>query len=179
MSEDNLDAEVQALLVTLPTATDDVLTEQYIALRDRKAEIKAELDVRTSRVQKLLDGIETEFLSRLNSREADSVKTKHGTAYKNLITSATLADAEIFRGYVFRPVAEQVVALMSRIPGYNAPTGEQGVQQVHDTLNNIIRWSIVDLRVGKKGVQESVENGGGVPPGVNFTQSYGVNIRRV
>ena len=78
----------------------DELVEQYVTLRDK---IKASDDAhkeKTRDARDYLEALNGKLLERLNEVGGDSVKTKHGTAYRSTKRSATIADGDLFRTFV-------------------------------------------------------------------------------
>lgn len=72
----------------------------YIKLRDRKAEIKAEMDEQIKPIQEKMDKLEAKLLEAFQSTGVDSVKTEHGTAYTAVRTTASVADRDAFMAFV-------------------------------------------------------------------------------
>lgn len=78
----------------------DELVGQYVTLRDK---IKASDDAhkeKTRDAREYLEALNGKLLERLNEVGGDSVKTKHGTAYRSTKRSATIADGDVFRTFV-------------------------------------------------------------------------------
>jgi hypothetical protein len=78
------------------------LVAKYIELRDKKAEIKAEYDLKVARIDEVMDKIETKFLQVFAETGMDSVRTEFGTAFASSRTSCTVADKEVFMDYVVK-----------------------------------------------------------------------------
>ena len=76
------------------------LVAKYIELRDKKAEYKAEYDVKVGRIEEALDKIEAKLLEVFDSAGMDSVKTEAGTAYVSTRTAASVADRDSFMEFV-------------------------------------------------------------------------------
>lgn len=76
------------------------LVDSYIELRDKKAKIKAEYDLKVAEVDTVLDKIEAALLRVLNDTGVDSMRATSGTAYKSVRTSATVADWDAFLTFV-------------------------------------------------------------------------------
>lgn len=78
----------------------DKRVEQYVALRDKisviKEKHKAELEPYTEHLEKL----NAMLLGHLNTVGADKVGTEHGTVYKTIKKSASVADMTAFWEYV-------------------------------------------------------------------------------
>lgn len=72
----------------------------YIKLRDRKAEIKAEMDEQIKPIQEKMDKLEAKLLEAFQSTGVDSVKTESGTAYTAVRTTASVADRDAFMEFV-------------------------------------------------------------------------------
>jgi hypothetical protein len=78
----------------------DKLIEKYIALRDRKAEMKAAFDNSVAVIDAAMEKVENVILGKLNDSGGDSIATPAGTAFKQEMTSATVADRDTFLGHV-------------------------------------------------------------------------------
>ncbi len=70
----------------------DKLVERYIKLRDKKAEMKAAYDAQVAALDTAMEKVETYMLGMLNTMGLESFRTKFGTPYKSVKTSATVAD---------------------------------------------------------------------------------------
>jgi hypothetical protein len=78
----------------------DDLVSRYIALRDKKAEHKAEYDGKVAKVDELLRRVEGVLLKHFQDTGVESVRTESGTAYTSTRTSAKVADWDSFIGFV-------------------------------------------------------------------------------
>lgn len=78
----------------------DDLIDKYIRIRDKKAEVKHRQNEEIAKFDKALEAIERVLLAEMQSSGAQSVATKHGTAYQKTQTSVTIADREVFRAFV-------------------------------------------------------------------------------
>jgi len=78
----------------------DAVVERYVALRDMKAQLKAEYDRKVADIDTALDKCEKFLLATMNEQGVESMKTKAGTAYKAPRTSVTVADWDAFFGWV-------------------------------------------------------------------------------
>jgi phage host-nuclease inhibitor protein Gam len=74
--------------------------EIYIKLRDQKVQIKAEFDARIAPLNEKMEKLEAKLLEVFNKTGMDSVKTEFGTAYASTLTTASVADREVFMEYV-------------------------------------------------------------------------------
>lgn len=72
----------------------------YIKLRDKKAEIKAEMDEQIKPLQEKMDKLEAKLLEAFQTTGVDSVKTEFGTAYTSVRTTASIADRDAFMEFV-------------------------------------------------------------------------------
>ncbi|MFM1990281.1 MAG: hypothetical protein RJA99_3238 [Pseudomonadota bacterium] len=72
----------------------------YIRLRDRKAEIKAQMDEQIAPIQEKMDKLEAKLLEAFQATGVDSVKTEFGTAYTSVRTTASVADRDAFMEFV-------------------------------------------------------------------------------
>lgn len=78
----------------------DQLVEQYIALRDMKAQKKAAYELEVGKIVAVMDKVEARLLQLFTQIGADSVKTSAGTAYVSTRSSATVADWDTFLTHV-------------------------------------------------------------------------------
>lgn len=76
------------------------LVEDYVKVRDLKADIEAKHKERVSKYNEVLMAIEAKILQFLQDHNLDTVKTGAGTAYTRTVKSASIADGELFRNYV-------------------------------------------------------------------------------
>lgn len=80
----------------------ETLVEKYVALRDRRDEIKKEMVKKTSEIEGLMDKVEALILKHLDETGVESIRTKAGTAFKTQRTSATVADWDTLLSYVLQ-----------------------------------------------------------------------------
>jgi len=76
------------------------LVQKYIEVRDKKAQLKAEYDMKASRLDEVMGKIEAKLLEVFEQTGMDSVKTEFGTAYTSTRTAASVADREAFMEFV-------------------------------------------------------------------------------
>jgi len=128
----------------------DDLTAKFIELRDRKAAIKKELEAEEAKLTKIQDAITDKIKEIMHQNGVTSVKTPHGTAYIAYRESAQVADWETLLNFI----------------------------KTNDA------YDLLEKRVSKSAVKERMEedrNGNYAnppPPGVNYTRTEGVNVRR-
>jgi hypothetical protein len=120
------------------------LVEKYIALRDKKAEIKKQYETKVAGVDELLDKIEVVLLKHFQETGSEGISTKAGTAYISSRTSATVADWDAF----FKFVSE----------GSN--------------------WEFLERRCSKEAVVQFKAAQNDLPPGINWSETRTVNVRR-
>lgn len=89
----------------------NVLTEKYIALRDKQAEYKAKI----AQLEAAKEKVEAFMLQFLQENNTESVKTETGTVYKSVFTSATVADKAAYFDWVFEAPDERRDFLESRV----------------------------------------------------------------
>lgn len=76
------------------------LVDKYIELRDAKSKVKAAYDAKIAKLDAVLDKIEGVLLQQFNESGMESVRTKSGTAYKQMRTSAGVADWDSVLEYI-------------------------------------------------------------------------------
>jgi len=76
------------------------LVQKYIEVRDKKAQLKAEFDMKASKLDAVMEKIEGKLLEVFADTGMDSVKTEFGTAYTSTRTAASVADREAFMEFV-------------------------------------------------------------------------------
>lgn len=74
--------------------------ELYIKLRDKKAQIKAEMDAKMAPINENMAKLEAKLLEAFTKVGMDSVKTEFGTAYTTTRVTASVADRSVFMDYV-------------------------------------------------------------------------------
>lgn len=121
------------------------LVEKYIALRDRKAVIKAEYDQKVAAIDAALTKIEGVLLSTFNATGIENIKTAAGTAYVSVQTRASVADWDAYFG------------------GFVVPNEA---------------WEFIERRVNKSAVDAYRQANNDLPPGVNWSETRVVNVRR-
>lgn len=112
------------------------LVAKYIEIRDKKAEIKAEYDLKVSRLDEMLDKIENKFLQVFSETGMESIRTEFGTAFASTRTSCTVADKEIFMDYV---VKNQEWPLLEVKPSKKAV---EEYRTATDVLPPGLNWSV-------------------------------------
>lgn len=80
--------------------TADSLVEEYVALRDRRAAIKAEYDAEDKKLKDRMELHEAKLLEMLQETGAESFRTAHGTAYTQLKVKSSCSDWTVFWAYI-------------------------------------------------------------------------------
>lgn len=76
------------------------VVEKYIELRTKKAQFKAEYDMKVAKLDESLEKIEGVLLKAFEETGISSVKTEFGTAYTSTKTTVPVADKEVFMEFV-------------------------------------------------------------------------------
>ena len=80
----------------------DEIVARYIALRDKKAEIKAKYDAEVEAIDAAMNRVENYLLKLMTELGVESIRTSAGTPYVSRRTSATVADWDAFLDWVQR-----------------------------------------------------------------------------
>lgn len=129
--------------VELPDNVEE-LVSQYVRLRDKLKEADDAHKKRTAGAREHLEKLNGKMLERLNELGGDSVKTASGTVYRTTKRSASIADGDLFRGWVIQNSA----------------------------------YDVVDWKANANAVDDFIKAEGSPPPGVNYSQTYLVGVRR-
>ncbi len=142
--------------------TDASLVARYIALRDWIAGEKKRFDEHLKASQDEMDGIENDFLRRLNERGTNSSPTDYGTAYK---------------------VNQLNVKVSPEGPSYTSSDGE--VLSGRDALLTFAldNWETIGdemlmISAQKDAVKKYITDTNANPPGVKTEQFVKINIKR-
>lgn len=87
---------------TKPQITLETRIQQYVALRDKIKEQDDKHKKAMAPAREALEQLNNVILNALNNAGGDSIKTKHGTAYKTVKRSASLEDPEKFMSFVIK-----------------------------------------------------------------------------
>lgn len=144
--------------------TDEALMERYFQLKDWLAGEDTRYKAYVGPFKEEMDGIETEFLTRLNARGADASKTDNGTAYKSTLLNVSVSP----EGLPYKAIDRE------------APmTGREALLEFC-----LDRWEEIGSDLLQVGAQKDAvkkwmeESGGNPPPGVKTSFFTRVNIRR-
>lgn len=120
------------------------LVENYIKLRDAKADVVAKAKEKTQRIDAAMAKIEGTLLRHCDSMGIDSIKTPMGTAYKSSKSSATVADWDVVLQFIME---NSLWSMLERrvskdfVTQYKAESGElpPGVNWSEITTINVRR----------------------------------------
>jgi len=128
----------------------DDFTAKYIELRERRSVLKKDYETEDDKLKLMMEKIESRLQSELTALGVESVKTAHGTVFKTYKEFASVADFDAMLAYIIEHEA----------------------------------WEMFEKRVSKTAVRNIMEqsvDGNYVnppPPGVNFSRTETVQIRR-
>lgn len=92
-------AEEAATAGAAELTVEDVI-ERYIALRDRKTEIKSVYETQVAEIDAAMRRCERFLLGQMNAQGAESIRTKAGTTYKEEQVSVSVADWDAYLTWV-------------------------------------------------------------------------------
>ena len=108
------------------------LVQEYLTHRDAKDALKKRYDADKAALDATLDRLEGVMLNQLNAQGADNIKTPHGTFYRQVATSATVADWPVLLEHIKatedwdmleRRVNKTAVVSFSEASGGDLPPG--------------------------------------------------------
>lgn len=106
----------------------DEIVERYIALRDKKTEIKSAYEQEVAKVEEAMRRCERFLLGQLNAQGAESIRTKFGTTFKTEKVSVGVADWDSYLNWV------KETGNYSMIEKRANPTAVQEYRAVHNDL---------------------------------------------
>jgi len=110
------------------------LIDKYIEIRDKKAQLKAEYDVKKNKMDDALDKIEAVILKTFDASGMDSAKTENGTAYTSRLITATVADPDIFMQHVIATEAWHMIEKRC------SKVGVEQYRAEHDEVPPGVNW---------------------------------------
>lgn len=119
------------------------LVGKYIEVRDRRAQLEAEFNMKAARLDEIMSKIESKLLQVFDQAGMDSVKTEFGTAYTTTKTTASVGDRDAFMEYV--RTNDEWPLLQVRV----SKTGVEQYKAAHETLPPGINWReerVVNIR---------------------------------
>lgn len=114
----------------------DQLVERYVQLRDKKTELKGDYEKKVAAVDAALARIESFFLKHLTDSQAESVRTKHGTFFKQERTSATVADWESITAWLMEDLEARWPMVEKRV----SKSFVEAFKEEHNDLPPGINW---------------------------------------
>lgn len=91
------------------------LTAQYIALRNKKAELAKMVKEQVEKLDAGMNKLEVLMLAWMNLAGVESVRTPSGTPYKTDKTGATVGDREAFMNFVKADFDERIAFITNAI----------------------------------------------------------------
>jgi hypothetical protein len=110
------------------------LIDKYIEIRDKKAQLKAEYDLKKNKMDDALDKIEAVILKTFDASGMDSAKTENGTAYTSRLVTATVADPDIFMQHIIATEAWHMIEKRC------SKVGVEQYRAEHDEVPPGINW---------------------------------------
>lgn len=78
----------------------DKIVERYVKLRDRKTQMDAAHKAAVAEIANAMERLENAFKTTLDKMGVEAVRTEHGTVFKSISTSVTVADKVAFKEYL-------------------------------------------------------------------------------
>jgi hypothetical protein len=127
------------------TTIDDIVVK-YLALREKKADLKKAFTESTEAIDAMMARLESYFLGYMNTNGLTSLPTQAGTPYRAERTSVTVADKVSFMAWI--------LAEPERIEQF------------------------LDVKANKTAVVAFKEEHQDIPPGLNYSAEFVVNVRK-
>ena len=113
---------------------DDELVELFIKIRDTANEEKKAWESRKALLKLKRDQIAAIIFKRFAERGVESTRTKHGIAFKKIVTSATVADKDVFLANVKATDAFELMDIRAN------KTGVEQYIAAHDDIPPGVNW---------------------------------------
>ena len=133
--------------VVQPVADVDKLVKIYIKIRDARDQLRRELEEKEADLNEQLSLIEQEILEVCKKTGADSIKTKHGTAMRNVKSRFWTNDWERFYDFMFEYNAPEL--LEKRIHQSNMKQFLEENPDLHPAGLNVDRTYAITIRRSK------------------------------
>lgn len=133
--------------VVQPVADVDKLVKIYIKIRDARDQLRRELEEKEADLNEQLSLIEQEILEVCKKTGADSIKTKHGTAMRNVKSRFWTNDWEKF--YEFLQEHKAPDLLEKRIHQSNMKQFLEENPDLHPAGLNVDRTYAITVRRSK------------------------------
>lgn len=134
---------------------------QYVALRDKIAEIKKRHTAELAPYHRGMEVLNDMLLQHLLSTNSQNAKAKSGTAFKQERVSVTISDAQVFREYVIENEAWDLIDWRAN---------KVSVSEAVDEYNKDVAEAVMH--------NQPPPNSGGLPPGLKFTREYVAGVQR-
>lgn len=108
--------------------------EKYIEYRDKKAELKTKYEADVEDLDKKMAKIEAALLEAFDKTGMDSARTKSGTAYVAVRTSASVADKEAFMEFVKAKEEWPLIEVRA------SKTGVEQFKSIHEDIPPGVNW---------------------------------------
>jgi hypothetical protein len=123
-----------------------------------------------------MGNIENYLMHTMNTMGVSQLKEEGvGTAFRATQTSVQLKEPGEFKAFVFEPA---IRAIVQHLIATGIHVNDQLVATVANIVRDLPRWDVVDLRAGKKGIQDYLENTSQAVPGVAVNSVATISIRR-
>ncbi|OWT53387.1 hypothetical protein [Candidimonas nitroreducens] len=141
------------------------LTRMYLRLRDSEKDLKVQAAQRLAPLRAAMDLIESKFLDQMNELKVDSLKNEAGTPYKKEHTTISVADNETFIGFVLDRSLEAL------------PVSADAKAAIKNVILNSGQLALIEARASKSAVEAYLEETQELPPGLNRSAAFVVNVR--
>ncbi len=104
----------------------DEIVAKYVALRDRKSELKRAYDLQVAEIDQAQETIEVYLMQLLTSLNVESLSATAGTVYKSTTVKAKIADREEARKFVLKTKNLDLLELRASSSGVKQYLQEHG-----------------------------------------------------
>lgn len=158
-----------------PQYTVEQVVGYYLQYREAKAQMADRHKAEMEPINNTMAQLEGWLQAKMQQDGVDSYKTSAGTPYRAVSTSVKMEDGDAFKDFVFDPAADMIWRSMVNA-GYPLPP--EAKDHILTIIRNNAHWDMIDVRAGKKGIEEYVENQRGeLPPGISISTFEKVNVR--
>jgi len=130
-----------------PNLDADLVIEKYVKVRDKKDEIKKRHTKELEPYNHALEVLETKLLMALNTLNADSLKSEHGTAFKVVRSNVKIEDWETALGYLIDHNLEHMLERRLNKTAVHEFVESAGTNFPGTSINNT---TVVQVRRGSK-----------------------------
>lgn len=148
--------------------TPDQLVKTYINIRDKLKEDESNFKTHKAKMQSYLDVLESRLKSVLANQKVNSVRTDHGTAYKDKKEYVSVADWEQFLGFLAESCAKAV--------GAKEP---KELKYFKERILSDAAWHFLNRAVNKSAILQYIKEAeGALPSGIKYESENVVKIRK-